>query len=732
MQMIRAFAASLVLVAACAGGASISETPSNDAGPPSPAPVPDATAPIADAGAQDGADDSGEHSLDAGLDAAPDAADAAPATHDCAVSNNIASWTAGNVRVDYDMSAGTATFYYGGVRKIANFYAGIQLTAYTTSRMYSTRTCVVRGTEAIVTNTGNGLPPLEQSFVLDGGNKFLATMSVTGATGGPLLSTRWISPVVMDTAGGVDVGAYGDVRLLRVPFDNDNWVTYDAMPINNSGVSFEVAAIYDNVTRNGIVVGSITHDTWKSGVYYSGSQNKLNAMNVFGGANDATYTRDVVPHGLVNGGVANKISSPVMFVGYAPDWRDLMEEYANANAARQPRLAWSGGVPFGWNSWGKLQTKISHDNAVAVSDFIHNNLQNSGYSNSGTVYVNLDSYWDNLSDADLADFVAHCHANGQKAGIYWTPFVDWGKSATRVVEGTPSTTYGDVWLKDGGGKPIELDGAYAIDPTHPATQRRIDHFVDKFKAQGFEYVKLDFLTHGALESTVRGDPSVMTGIQAYNVGMKYVLGRIGGSMFVSESIAPLFPYHYAHARRVSCDVYGAAVGLTSSQYELNSMTYGWWMSGHVYTYNDPDSMVFEGFTPNENMVRLLTAVVSGTVFLNGDDLSGATGQALAKAYLTNGRINDIVRLGKTFRLVEGNTGTAPADLFVMHDGSKHYLAVFNFGTSAVTRSIDLQRAGLNASTPYAVTDVWSGAPSSATGTLSVALDAKFAKLIELH
>ena len=61
-------------------------------------------------------------------------------------------------------------------------------------------------------------------------------------------------------------------------------------------------------------------------------------------------------------------------------------------------------------------------------------------------------------------------------------------------------------------------------------------------------------------------------MQAYNAGMKFIRDQVGGSMFISESIAPLFPYQYAHARRVSGDTEGHAAGLTrgSAQYELNS------------------------------------------------------------------------------------------------------------------------------------------------------------------
>jgi alpha-galactosidase len=673
------------------------------------------------AGDPDGAPaDAGRGPGDAGD---PDASSPLPILP-CPAISGVVTMQRDSVRVDYDLATGNASFFAGGARKVQDFYAGVQLGSYTTSRAYSSRSCVVQGDVYTITLTGNGLPLMEHLFVLNGGHKFLTRVIVRGED----LESSWMAPVVMDTPGGVDVGSQGDPRLLWIPFDNDAWVSYNALPMSSSGTSYEAAVFFDNQNRHGIVVGSVTHDTWKTGVYYQGSNDRLDALNVFGGAVDATWTHDRVPHGKVKGDV---IYSPIVFVGYADDWRDLLEEYAEANLAFEGRLEWNGSVPFGWNSWGKIQTALSYDKAIAVSDYIKHNLQRAGFGEGTTVYVNLDSYWDNLSEAQLADFVARTKANGQKAGIYWAPFVDWGKQADRVVEGS-SFTYGQMWLRDGNSNPIELDGAYAIDPTHPAARARIDHYVDRFKSWGFEYLKLDFLTHGALESTVRSDATVHTGIQAYHRGMKYLRDRVAGSMFLSLSIAPLFPYQYGHARRVACDTYGAATGDMSSQYLLNSVTYGWWMSGRLYPYNDPDHMVFEGFGAGDNMVRLISAVISGTVFLNGDDLTRPAAQALAKAYLTNPRINQVARRGRSFRPLDGASGTASADVFVLADGDRAYLAVFNFGGGAVTRSIDLARAGLSASQSYAVTDLWTGTTTSASGTLSVPLEAGFARLFELE
>ena len=728
---VRSLVTAVALVAlACAGSAGISGAgtdggASGDAGAPNDATIgtgaPDAGSPDEASAPVEASRAVGDASDASAVDAS-DAADAAPVP--CVPAGSVVTWTNGPVSVAYDLSAGTATFSYGGVAKLTGFYAGVSLPGYTTSRQYTTRTCVVQGTEAIVTSTASGLPTMVQSFVLGGGDKFLARVTVQGTS----LATNWISPVVMSTTGGLDIGSYGDVRALWIPFDNDAWVSYNALPIAGSGTSYEAAAFYDNVTRNGVVVGSVTHDTWKTGVYYSGSNNRLDALNVFGGAVDKTWTHDPLAHGTVTG---NSIASPVMFVGYAADWRDLMEEYANANLAYQPALPWTAGVPFGWNSWGELKSSVSYDAAVGVSDFYAQNLQDAGFSDNGAVYINLDSYWDNLTSAQLAAFVARCHTNGQKAGIYWAPFVDWGLSATRQVEGT-AYTYGQIWLRDASSNPISVDGAYAVDPTHPGTKGRIDTFFGNFASLGFEYVKLDFLTHGALESTVRSDSTVQTGVEAYNQGMQYIVNRVHGTMFLSESIAPLFPYGYAHARRVSCDVNGAAVGSMSAEYELNSASYGWWMSGRLYPFNDPDAVTFDGFTASDNMTRLLSAVVSGTVFLDGDNLTLASAQALAREYLTNPRINAVARLGKPFRPVEGNTGTAPSNVLVLQDGSTYYLAVFNFGTSAVTTAVDLGRAGLSATQTYTATDLWTGATQSATGTLSVPLGAEYGRIFALQ
>ncbi|TAL01926.1 MAG: hypothetical protein EPO07_07930 [Verrucomicrobia bacterium] len=637
---------------------------------------------------------------------------------------NLLVMSNGNVRLEYNLIAGTTDLFWKNSKKVAAFYSGVTLsTGYIRGSQYSSWSYALVGSnQAVVTATGSGLPMMKQYFTLDETNSFLARVTVEGSG----LSANWIAPVVVDSTGGVDLGVANDNRALCVPFDNDHFVRYDAKPINSTSVSYEVAAFYDNTTRNGLVVGSVEHDVWKSGIYFSGSNNKLNQMNVYGGA---PCPWDVSPHGSITG---NLISSPTMFVGFNDDWRIAMEDFATANLKFASRLPWTNGVPFGWNSWGVLQENIRYTNAIAASDFFRTNLTPNSFANQGTVYINLDAFWnDNFTTTELQSFVNHCHSNGQKAGVYFGPFVWFGSTNDAwwwPVEGTGNVYYyQDILLRDSNGNYQSNDGGWAIDPTHPGTKLKINYWMNMFTNYGFDFVKMDFLGHGALEGQ-HHDPAVKTGIQAYSQGMQYVVNRNNGRMFLSESIAPLFPYQFAHARRIACDAQDSGIGNT--EYTLNSVSYGWWLD-RLYAANDPDLMVFgDGATANEAQSRLISGAVTG-MMLNGDDLSTSTGQSAAATYLSNPAINDVARSGRTFRPIEGNTSDSAVDRFVRQDGDTWLIAVFNYSTSSATKPIDLTRASLPAGS-YRAVNLWDNSASTVSGSMSVSLGARQAKLFRLR
>lgn len=647
---------------------------------------------------------------------------------------NVLVMSNANVCVKYDLNSGAADFSWRNSKKISAFSAGVYLgNDFVSSTDYTSRTYAMIGTnQVVITNSADGLATMRQYFTFDQNDSFLTRVEMSAATN---LTSNWMSPLMVNGPGAVDIGITNDNRALFVPFDNDHFVSYNSENINGSDTGNEVGAFYDNTSRHGLVVGSVTHDRWKTGVSWSGSNNKLDQLNVFGGLSDH-WTWDVMPHGSIFG---TNISSPAVFIGFGNDWRTMMERFADENTRFVPGLVWTNGVPFGWNSWGvaNYQSHISYNAAIAVSDSIHTNLQNHNFTNGNTVYVNLDSYWNNLNDSQLMAFVNHCHANGQKAGVYWGPFVFWGNAndATNYFAPYPSGDpfnpnwvyrYSQLLLRDSNGNFISNDGAYAIDPTHPGTLAMIDYYASYYTALGFDYVKLDFLSHGALEG-VHYDTNITTGIEAYNLGMQRIVTDLAGKMFISESISPIFPYQYADSRRIACDAQQSKI--SNIAYTMNAVSCGWWID-HLYPFNDPDLMVFDnGPNTNENQSRVINAAITG-LFLNGSILTNAASVNLAQNCLTNNAVNDVARVGKTFRPVDGATGTGAANILERQDGRNWRIAFFNYYSSAYNETVDLTNAGLPDGV-FVATNLWDGTTTTISNSLSVSLNAKQAKLFTL-
>ncbi len=638
----------------------------------------------------------------------------------------------GPIQINYDLNTGLASLAFDGVTKISNFYSEVFLggNAVTSTSPSYTRTVTARAngeTDVTLTAT-DGTPTMVQRFIMASKDYVLIQVEMQGTN----LSSNSMAPVVTSMPGSIDLGSYGDTRFLMVPFDNDSFRTYNAASSNGlyAATSYEVGAFYDNSSRNGLIIGSVTHDTWKTGITVNGSNNRLDAVTAGGGMG---APEDQLPHGSISG---NTIASPTIMVGYYSDWRNGMEEYANVNAQFAPMLTWTKPAPMGWSSWGHVQSSIPVTTGLVDSNYLHTSLPN--FNNQGVVYVNLDANagW---SDTQAQQFIATAHSNGQKAGTYWTPWVYWGSDLTQLVEGS-NYTYAQIVMRDPRGNPLRtIDGAYAIDPTHPGSKQRIDFYYLRFSTNGFDYAKFDFLSHGILEggsnNGVYYDSTVHTGVQAYNQGMAYLAKKFGATMFMDESIAPIFPYQYAHARRVSCDTFGGIGSPTvnsggTTSYEMNSASYGWWLAGRLYNYNDPDQMVLEGFTNNENKSRVTSAAIQGYMF-DGDDLSDAAAPALVQKWLTNSAINGLAALNLHFRPVDGNTGENPTSVLVAQSGSTYYLAVFNYdGSNTSVVNIDLSHAGLGTGA-YAVTDLWTGSKSSASGSLTVSLDVAESTVLKL-
>ncbi len=551
-----------------------------------------------------------------------------------------------------------------------------------------------KGKKVTITYFDKSLPRLQQTFRIY--NDYIFTdISLSADTA---IETNYMAPVVISNASSHTVSH----RALVVPFDNDGWIRYRSVDVSQAGEklrSYEVTSIYDADTRNGIVYGAIDHDTWKNAVDLVDNASKIIA---YSGVADE-LTRDHKPHGAVKG---NNVKSATMMIGVFDDWRSGMETYADVNAAVSHPRKWEKAVPVGWNSWGTLQFNVNYTNAVEVANFFADELQPNSFCNSeGVTYIGLDSGWNNFTEEELTKFANTCKAHGQIPCIYWTPFTDWGKNPERAVPIPEKYKYKDIYLY-ANGNPEDLDGAYAIDPTHPAVKTMMEQTAALFRRCGYEYVKMDFMTHGRMEADSWYLNQITTGTQAYNYGMQ-LIDSIFHDMYINLSISPIFPAQYAQSRRIACDAWNV-IGHT--EYTMNALSYGWWID-RIYNYNDADHVVLRDATEGENRARITSAVITG-LFIVGDDLS-ASGDSIvkdrARKYLTNPDINAIAD-GRSFKPLSGDDENSESMFVRTETNGDIYLAMFNYTDSDNKVKIPCGRMGVKDETSYSVTELWSHRP----------------------
>ena len=653
------------------------------------------------------------------------------------------AWAASRVfefeqwRVEVDNLSGDVTVDYGEQRLLhrSNALWGVDYHRRAMSQATAYRTSVcdhsdIYGQGKLISLRARyGEQRVEQRIYLYSGRSYLHTeLEVSSERG---VELNYMAPIYCShpytlLPWQTQAGFYS----LFVPFDNDAFIRYRSVPFGEHVQSYGVTALFDAGSQRGVVMGAVEHTEWKTGIrattsLYDERGGVVGSLQLFGGAADAV-TRDLLPHGKV---VGHSVKSPRMSVGVYDDWREGMESFGDQCATFAPKLPSMGGRPFGWNSWGALATKVTFQKAVEVSDFIHDNLQSHSFENEGAVYIDIDSFWDFGFRADQHRiFVDHCHANGQKAGIYWCPFTDWGGNGKARVVHDMDYTWNDVYIR-AKGEPVRFDGAYAIDPTHPAVRRRIELQIKQFLEWGYEFVKLDFMAHGAYQSDSYFDRSITTAMQAYNQGMQYIVEQCEGKMWINLSIAPLFPANYAHSRRISCDAWA---DIKNTEYVLNSLTYGWWLD-RIYHYNDADHIVYNGVSEGENRARITSSAITGVYFL-GDDMS-LQGKAHTKdkvvRHTTNAAINEIARTCPSFRPVAIAQGDRGSDMFYHCTGKVLYLALFNFDATPALRSVPLQRLGL-AEGSYKAVELWSGEELEVGDSLECSVAARDVKVYRIN
>lgn len=566
------------------------------------------------------------------------------------------------------------------------------------------------------------------------------------------VATREISPLcIVPAQQGFMQVAGSAPRVLDVPFDNDDWtgaVTRrwpqpGAAAV--SGTSYELAAVYDHTTLAGMAVGSVQHDFWKTGIGYAtgDTQGMLSTFNVYGGAATADNkqlpalyggsdgTHDHAPHGIQKAAV---VHSPLVYISGSNDVRKALTGFGAVNARLNGSLQWKGEAPFYWNSFGVedvlgYRNIMQPDGVRRISDF----LASMQHFNSHQPVLSIDSYDQNIYTTQvLRELGEYGAAHRQRMGFYFIPFAVWiwRDSLNRLLPGT-GTPLKDVVLRDSAGQPIfykEGDfGAYAIDPTHPVTRTMIIHSLQKAKAIHAAFIKIDFLTAGAMETPAHYDTTVTSGMQAFNRGMRMLKqladSILGREVFITEAISPMFPSQYAHTRFISTDVYSHLrddepgfphYGSTEASLANGSLL--WWVQGSLWPYTNLDVSIMKNFQHNPDLseqaikVRLYAMMAMGSILGDGSDFRQPLAAERAQRFLNNPALCRFFSHPKAFtplRLADGDSMDQQLAFYLKADTA--LLALFNFHqTQTYAPTISLQSIGL-AKGNYRVQDFLTGA-----------------------
>lgn len=648
-------------------------------------------------------------------------------------STDNASIGSAQLKISVDKSSGAVNYAFSNGTHIDNAIAYVNdiSTGYLPSTDLADHTCTV---ENINDKIGQGLCltlkhsdakhaiSITQQITLYKGKPY-ALVKVTATSTGKPIETRDISPLAILPAHKGKVFIPGtEPRILDVPFDNDEWTPtverkWPAAGQSKSiGISYEFLAVYDQVKNSGLVIGSVNHDFWKTGLaYQTGAQlGYADSLRVFGGAATANNpslksgyggldgTHDHADHGTMLG---QTVSSPTIYLAASDDLHETFKDYGRVNALINGKQTWDAPAPVYWNSFG-VEGVLGYEKVMMppavhqISDFIHKMPNFSAYSKP---VLSIDSYDQGIYSTEVLKEIGEYGAkNGQQMGFYFIPFAMWSWKDNIKGNKLPGGDYllEDVLLHDKNGKPIMYKdgqwGAYAMDPTHPAVRLYIIQQLKKAKAINAKFLKIDFLTAGALETTKRYDPKVRSGMQAYDYGMKtlrhLVDSIMGKDIFITQAISPLFPHQYAHTRFVSTDVYShlrddqkGFPGWGSTESSLATGSHMGWMQGTLFPYTNLDVAIMKNFQRNPDLneqeikVRLYAMMVMGSILGDGSDYRNPIAAYRAQAFLDNKNIAKFFSDPKAFIPIKTADGDSyDQQLSFYLPGDNTMLALFNF------------------------------------------------------
>ena len=312
----------------------------------------------------------------------------------------------------------------------------------------------------------------------------------------------------------------------------------------------------------------------------------------------------------------------------------LHHAYGEAVAARAGVATPTTPPPVGWATWYYFYEDVDEQG-------VRDNLGFATSLDPGLApleVMQIDDGWqrawgdwtaNDKFPSGMASLAADIRGAGFVPGLWMAPF--YVHRDTETYQQNP-----DWWVRDLDGEEIVFTnvgtGDYAIvDATHPDAGPWMAQQVATRVAEGWDYLKLDFLYAGGQEGLRYED---VTGMEAYHTGMA-LLREAAGEAWVLACGAPFLPtVGYAESYRTGADI--AFSGVPDPQpaflrWQARSTAARSWANG-VWWWNDPDQLlVRDPFDEIRARGSVAAQVVSGGAWFLGDDLLALDDQRLGWA-----------------------------------------------------------------------------------------------------
>ncbi|MFX0108087.1 MAG: glycoside hydrolase family 36 protein, partial [Candidatus Hodarchaeota archaeon] len=380
-----------------------------------------------------------------------------------------------------------------------------------------------------------------------------------------------------------------------------------------------------------------------------------------------------------------------------------------ATAIRMDAVSWSN-VPAGWCSWYFYYTLPDETEMIENAQFLKERFGKT------IEWIQLDDgYQKSVGDweenerfgSGLKSLVAKIKELGYKAGLWLAPFV--------AAEHSELFKEHQQWfVADSEGKPMVVDqnplwmgNFYALDLTQKEVLSFLRSTFNRFKEDGFDYFKIDFLYHAALEG--RRENQEMTRAQAIRKGLEVIRETVGDSfilgcgaplgqcigitngMRIGTDIAPAWQYEWGGG------VYQCAINTLTRTFMHNH----WWK-------NDPDCVLVRqddtDLSLEETQLWITVVALSGGMLLLSDRMEEVSEERLDL-------LDKILPIYSKSGIALDALVESEPRLFALPvetpSGQWSVVATINLSERPIDVEFSFEKVGLEDNSPHHVFEFWS-------------------------